>query len=179
MGCFLYKTSFANFLNSILNHSFVLSKRTIIGLIVGSIIIALGGYSLISHIGPTIPVTENFIVDKGSKPTTLTIPAPNHAPQHLEITGDTFDLKLKSPGNGLQIPTTSYKKELTLDWTHLEDGETKIMINNTGNQELNITAVTLQTPNPTGFTFDLMVVISGMVIIGFSMGFTLRKPKGF
>jgi len=24
-----------------------------------------------------------------------------------------------------------------------------------------------------------MVITSGMVIIGFSMGFTLRKPKGF
>jgi len=157
----------------------VLDKRTIIGLVVGSIIIALGAYSLISHLGPTITENEHFVVDVG-EPIFFTIPAPNHSPQHMEITGDTFDLKLESPSTGLQIPNmTSYKNELTLDWVHVADGETKIQIQNTGNTELEIIAVTNQTPNPIGFTFDLMVIISGMVILGFSMGFTLRKPKGF
>ena len=61
----------------------------------------------------------------------------------------------------------------------MEDGETKIEIQNTGNKELEITAETNQTPNPFGLTFDLMVMISGVVIIGFSLGFTIRKPKGF
>ncbi len=157
----------------------MLSKRTIIGMIVGSIIIGLGGYSIISHIGPTVSITENFVIGQGDR-VTLKIPAPNHASQHLEITGDTFDLKLKSPGDGLQIPNmTSYVNELTLDWTHLQDGETNIVIQNTGDEELNIKADTLQTPDPIGFTFDLMVITSGVIIIGFSMGFTLRKPKGF
>ena len=68
---------------------------------------------------------------------------------------------------------------MILDWVHLVDGDSKILIQNTGNKELEITAITKQTPSPVGFTFDLMVIISGMVIIGFSMGFTLRKPKGF
>lgn len=157
----------------------MLSKRTIIGFIVGSAIIGLGAYSLILHLGPTISVTENFAVDVGES-LSLTIPAPNHAPQSLKITGDTFDLKLKSPSNGLQIPNmTSYSKELTLDWVHVDDGETKIFIQNTGTKELQVMADTNQTPDPLGFTFDLMVIISGLVIIGFSMGFTLRKPKGF
>jgi hypothetical protein len=95
------------------------------------------------------------------------------------ITGDTFDLNLKSPGNGLQINQTSYKDELKLDWVHLADGETKIEIQNTGNTELEITGVLIRSSDPIWFTYDLMVIISGMVIIGFSMGFTLRKPKGF
>lgn len=157
----------------------MLSKRTIIGMIVGCIIIGLGGYSLISHMGPTVSITENFTVGQGDG-ATLRIPAPNHSPQHVMITGDTFDLKLKSPGDGLQIPNmTSYADELTLEWAHLQDGESIIVIQNTGNEELNVTADTIQTPDPIGFTFDLMVITSGVVIIGFSMGFTLRKPKGF
>ena len=156
----------------------MLTKRTLIGLIVGIAIIALGGYSLISQLGPTVAVNENFIIDVGD-PVSLTIPAPINAPQSLTIKGETFDLKLNSPGDGLQIPNTSYKEELTLDWTHSEDGESKIQIQNTGNTELNIVATTEQTPNPIGFTFDIMVITSGIVIIGFSMGFTLRKPKGF
>jgi len=156
----------------------MLSKRTIIGLIIGIAIIAIGGYSLILHIG-TITINENYIVEVGDS-AFYTIPAPNHTPQHMEIVGDAFDLKLTSPSTGLQIPnTTSYKNELTLDWVHVADGETKIQIQNTGNTELEITGVLIRSSDPIWFTFDLMVIISGMVIIGFSMGFTLRKPKGF
>ena len=154
-----------------------MSKRTIIGLIVGSTIIAIGGYSLITHIG-TIAIDESYSLAIGDS-IPYTIPAPNHTPQHMKITGDSFDLKLQSPGDGLQIPTTSYKNELTLDWTHMEDGETKILIKNTGNDELLITGVLIRSSDPIWFTFDLMVIVSGLVIIGFSMGFTLRKPKGF
>jgi hypothetical protein len=156
----------------------VLSKRTIIGLIVGSIVIALGGYSIIIHIGPTVDMDEYFLVVVGDS-IPLTIPAPANAPQSLIITGNTFDLKLQSPGDGLQIPNTSYKNELKLEWTPVESGNTKILIQNTGDSDLEIIAVTKQTPNPFGFTFDVMVLITGIIIIGFSMGFTLRKPKGF
>jgi len=118
----------------------MLSKRTIIGLIVGIAIIAIGGYSLILHIG-TITINENYVIEVGGS-TIYTIPAPNHTPQHMEITGDAFDLKFKSPSNGLQIPNmTSYENELTLDWVHVADGETIIHIQNTGNSELEITGV--------------------------------------
>lgn len=156
----------------------MLTKRTIIGLVVGSVIIAIGAYSLISHIG-TITIQEDYVIGVGDS-TSYTIPAPNHTPQHMMIVGEAFDLKLESPSNGLQIPNmTSYQNELTLDWVHLADGETKILIQNTGNSELEITGELIRSSDPVWFTFDLMVITSGMVIIGFSMGFTLRKPKGF
>ena len=166
----------------------MLSKRTIIGLIAGIAIITIGGASLITHIG-TLTINENYVVEVGGS-TTYRIPAPNHTPQHMEITGDAFDLKLKSPSTGLQIPSTdsentieSFKNRidepLKLDWVHLEDGETKIDIQNTGNTELEITGVITTSYKPEIVTIDLMVIISGMVIIGFSMGFTFRKPKGF
>jgi hypothetical protein len=97
----------------------------------------------------------------------------------MKIVGDAFDLKLQSPADGLQIPTTSHKKEATIDWVHLADGESRIQIQNTGESELSITGELIRSSDPVWFTFDLMVITSGMVIIGFSMGFTLRKPKGF
>ncbi len=155
----------------------MLSKRTIIGFVVGSIIIGIGGYSLITHIG-TITINENYVVGTGDS-TVYTIPAPAGTPQTMKIIGDSFDLKLQSPGEGLQIPKTSYKKETTLEWVHNEDGATGIQIQNTGNTELEITGILIRSSDPIWFTFDLMVIVSGMVIIGFSMGFTLRKPKGF
>ncbi|MDH3361963.1 MAG: hypothetical protein OEL56_06710 [Nitrosopumilus sp.] len=156
----------------------MMSKRTIIGLIIGSAIIVVGGYSLITHIG-TITIYENYSVAVGDS-IPYTIPAPKDTIQHMKITGDSFDLKLQSPGTGFQIPNmTSYKNELPLDWVHEADGETKILIKNTGNDELLITGVLIRSSDPIWFTFDLMVIVSGLVIIGFSMGFTLRKPKGF
>ena len=155
----------------------MLSKRTIIGLIVGSAIIAIGGYSLLLHIG-MITINEDYVVGVGDS-MSYTIPAPASTPQHMKIIGDAFDMKLQSPGDGLQIPITSHKKETTIDWTHLVDGETRVQIQNTGESELEITGILIRSSDPVWFTFDLMVITSGMVIIGFSMGFTLRKPKGF
>ena len=155
----------------------MLSKRTIIGLVVGTAIIAIGGYSLLLHIG-MITINEDYVVGVGDS-MSYTIPAPASTPQHMKIMGDAFDVKLQSPGDGLQIPITPHKKEATIDWTHLVDGETRIQIQNTGESELEITGILIRSSDPVWFTFDLMVITSGMVIIGFSMGFTLRKPKGF
>ena len=156
----------------------MLATRTVIGLVVGSIIIVLGGYSLLLHLAPTVSMDEDFVISTGDS-ASFSIPAPKDAPQYMMIVGDTFDLQLSSPGDGLNIPNTSYQKELILDWAHAEDGQTKILIQNTGGNELEITANTNQTPDPFGITFDFMVITSGVVILGFSLGFTLRKPKGF
>ena len=155
----------------------MLSKRTVIGLVVGTAIIAIGGYSLLTHIG-MITINEDYVVGVGDS-MSYTIPAPASTPQHMKIIGDSFDITLQSPGEGLQIPITSHKKETTIDWTHLVDGQTRIQIQNTGESELEITGILIRSSDPVWFTFDLMVITSGMVIIGFSMGFTLRKPKGF
>jgi len=156
----------------------MLSKRTIIGLIAGIAIITIGGASLITHIG-TLTINENYVVEVGDS-IFYTIPAPIHTPQHMLITGDAFDLKLESPRGGLQIQnTTSYTDRLNLNWIHIRDGETIIQIQNTGNTELSITGELVRSSDPIWFTYDVMVMITGIVIIGFSMGFTLRKPKGF
>ena len=90
----------------------MLSKRTIIGLIAGIAIITIGGASLITHIG-TLTINENYVVEVGDS-MSYTIPAPIHTPQNMNIIGDAFDLKLASPGNGLQIPNTPHKNELLL-----------------------------------------------------------------
>jgi hypothetical protein len=86
----------------------VVAPRTIIGLIIGSVIIALGASSLIIHMGPN-SINENYYVEVGQA-TSYTIPAPANTPQSMKIIGDAFDLKLESPGDGLQIPKNSYYK---------------------------------------------------------------------
>lgn len=137
----------------------------------------IGAVSLIQHIG-IITINEEYYVKIGDS-TFYTIPAPENTIQSMNILGDSFNVTLSSPGKGLQIPETIHKKEIQLDWTHIENGDTHIKIENTGNAELAITGTLNRSSDPIWFTYDLMVIISGMVIIGFSMGFTFRKPKGF
>ena len=155
----------------------MLSKRTIIGLVVGSIIMGIGALSLIQHLGP-ITIDEEHYVKVGES-SSYTIPAPYGSEQYMQITGDVFNVTMSIPGAGSQAPETVHTDKAELSWTHLEDGETNIKIENTGNEELSVTGTLIRSSDPIWFTYDLMVIISGMVIIGFSMGFTLRKPKGF
>ena len=155
----------------------MLSKRTIIGIIAGSIIIALGAASIFTHIGvQEFSVNDSFPI--GEK-TTYRLNAPQHTNQNMTISGDAYDITLSSPADGLQIPTTSHKNEVSLDWVHLADGESVIEIQNTGQSELNVTGTVYHTSDPIFISYDILVIISGMVIIGFSAGFSLRKPKGF
>ncbi len=155
----------------------MLEKRTLIGFIVGSAIIGIGAYSLLSSLGfQTVNVDETFDIGES---TSYQISANKGAMQHMTITGEKFDLKLSSPGGDPEIPLTPYTKEASLNWAHLEDGITRIQIQNTGNSELNVKGTLQVTSDPILFTYHFVVIISGIVIIGFSMGFTLRKPKGF
>ena len=155
----------------------MLATRTIIGFIVGSAIIGIGVYALVTGIGfQTIEVDETFDIGES---TSYQISANKGAQQEMTITGEKFDAKLTSPGGDPEIPLTTFTKEQTFKWAHLEDGVTRIQIQNTGSSELHIVATLQITSDPILFTYHLVVIISGIVIIGFSMGFTLRKPKGF
>ncbi len=155
----------------------MISKRTAIGIGVGSAIIAISVVSLFLNFGiQTIEVDETFGLGEA---TTYRISAPVHTPQKMKITGDTFDVRLESPADGLQVPSTTHKKEVTFDWVHLADGETRINIQNTGNSEIHVTATFQTSTDPLFITYDIMVIITGLVIIGLSLGFSIRKPRGF
>jgi len=91
----------------------MISKRTIIGLIIGIAIIGIGGASLFLHIG-TLTINENYTIVIGDS-AFYTIPAPINTPQSMTITGAAFDLKLESPADGLQIPNTSYKDKVCVE----------------------------------------------------------------
>ena len=155
----------------------MLTKRTAIGIGVGSAIIVIGIASFFLHLGiQTIEVDDKL--DLGDS-TSYRLMAPAHSYQFLKITGEKFELKMESPGDGLQIPLTPHAKEIELEWTHLIDGETRINIQNTGNSELQIIGTVQVSTDPLFITYDIMVAIAGMVIIGFSLGFSFRKPRGF
>ena len=139
--------------------------------------VSIGIAAFVMSIGiQTVEIDDTYGIGEG---TSYKFSAPDHSEQNVKITGDTFDVELSTPAGGLQVPLREHKKEVSFQWFHLADGESRIQIQNTGNTELTITGVLIRSSDPIWFTYDLMVITAGMVIIGFSMGFTLRKPKGF
>lgn len=153
------------------------TKRTIIGIIIGSVIISIGTAALVMAFGlHTLNVDETISTGQ-SLPYTITAPASTS--QSMSIVGDKFDLTLSSPGDGLQIPLTSFKDQHDIEWTHVQDGTTTITIQNTGSIQLNVTAVLQISSSPIEIPYHFLVITSGVIIIGFSLGFSIRKPKGF
>ena len=155
----------------------MLSTRTIIGIVVGSAIIAIGVYALITSFG-VHQVDFDDTYSPGES-TTYQFFAPIHSKQWINITGDTFNVYLKSPRGGLQISEEEYKKELSIEWIHLLDGESILKLNNTGNSDLNAKGYFTVITEPIQTTYHILVITAGVVIIGFSAGFSVRKPKGF
>src|SRR3990172_6739595 len=98
----------------------MLSTRTIIGIVIGSILIILGGYFLYQDlIKESIDVNDTYAIGKS---TTYQFTAPEHSKHFLNVTANSFKLSLASPRGGLQIPEQDYKNELSLEWVHLVDG---------------------------------------------------------
>jgi len=154
-----------------------MSKRTIIGTVVGSVIIAIGLYAFVTSFGiQSVNDNETFVAGES---TTYQFDAPAHAKQILNITGNSFQLTLASPRGGLQIPESDYENELSLEWVHLEDGQSRVNIQNTGDSDLNIYYEFEVLTDPIQITYHVVVIITGIVILGFSAGFSIRKPKGF
>ena len=153
------------------------SKRTIIGTIVGSGIVALGLVSLIMSFGiQTVEIDDTYGIGEF---TSYKFTAPAHYSQFVVISGETFDVKLSTPADGLQVPLTPHKDKVSFEWVHLEDGESRLEIQNTGQSELHVSGTVEISTDPIYYTYHVLVIISGIVIIGFSAGFSIRKPRGF
>jgi len=155
----------------------VLSTLTIIGIVVGSVIIAIGSYALVTSFGlQTVYVDDTFQVGES---TSYSFSAPRSSKHFINITADSFEVVLQSPQGGLQIKDEQFKKELSIEWVHLVEGESRLQVRNTGDSELNISGYVTKLTEPILITYHILVIIAGLIIIGFSAGFSVRKPRGF
>ena len=156
----------------------MLNKYTPIGLIVGCIISGLGVASKIDFIASPIDILnfdDNFGVGES---TTFVFQAPENSFQKLMITGDSFDVKVSTPDNEVKFDG-SYKDRADISWTNTISGENIIKIQNIGNSELNAKGTLEKSRDPLFLTYHILVIIAGIVVIGFSAAFTVRKPRGF
>ena len=154
------------------------SKFTIIGLIIGSIVSLLGAASMIDSFANPNEIqdtNETFGIGDTDK---IRFNAPENSFQTLTITGEAFDLKIITPDDSNNVDQ-SIKDKATFSWTNLTPGEIIIQIQNTGNSEFNVSGTFELQRDPLFFTYSILVIVAGIVIIGFSAGFSVRKPKGF
>ena len=156
----------------------MLSKYTVIGLIVGGIIVALGVASMIDSLANPNEIrqtNDTFGIGDSDK---IRFNATANSFQTLIITGDTFDVKIFTPDEKNNI-SNSYKDKVTFSWTNTVYGENIIQIQNTGQSEFNVSGTFELARDPLFFTYHILVIIAGVVVIGLSAAFTARKPRGF
>ena len=156
----------------------MLNKYTMVGLVVGCIISGLGVASMIDFLAnpiDTMDFDDNFGVGES---TTFVFQASENSFQKLMITGNSFDVKVSIPDNVAKFDN-SYKNTADLSWVNTISGENIIKIQNTGDSELNAKGTLEKLRDPLFLTYHILVIIAGIVVIGFSAAFTVRKPRGF
>ena len=156
----------------------MLNKYTIIGLIVGCVISGLGVASMVDSLVNPIEIRQTNDTFGTGDSDKIRFNAPANSFQTLTITGDTFDVKILTADEKNNIDD-SYKDEATFSWTNTVSGENVIQIQNTGQSEFNISGTFELSRDPLFLTYHILVIIAGIVVIGFSAAFTVRKPRGF
>jgi len=156
----------------------MLNKFTIIGLIIGSVISLLGVSSMIDSLGNPNEVQEDSQIFGVGEMDKIQFNAPENSSQKITITGDSFDVKISTPNSNNNV-NESFKGKANLSWTSADSGETIIVIQNTGESEFTEDYRFELERDPLFFTYSILVIIAGIVIIGFSAGFSAKKPKGF
>ena len=154
----------------------MLSKKSILGIVIGSVGVILGTFFLIQDLMSNMH-DVNDIVDI-EKSDIFAFDALQHYHESLNITGSSFHVTLKSPQDGLQI-NRDFTKTISFDWVSLHNGKHFINITNTGDSPLHVTGKLQAVTNPIIFTSHLIVISSGVLIIGMSAVFSIRRPKGF
>ena len=156
----------------------MLNKYTIIGLIVGCVISGLGVASMIDSLVNPFEIRQTNDTFGTGDSDKIRFNAPANSFQTLTITGDTFDVKILTADEKNNIDD-SYKDEATFSWTNTVSGENVIQIQNTGQSEFNISGTFELSRDPLFLTYHILVIIAGIVVIGFSAAFSVRKPRGF
>ena len=156
----------------------MLNKLTIIGIVIGCAISILGAASMATSLNTPNEIQEDTATFGVGDLDKINFNAPENSSQSLTVTGDSFDVKITTPDSNNDVDA-SFKNKANFSWTTTTAGQTIITIQNTGDSEFTENYRFELERDPLFFTYSILVIIAGVVIIGFSAGFSARKPKGF
>ncbi len=152
------------------------TKRTVIGLAVGSAIAGIGIAALAGSFGLQEVSGTDLLSEGRSAAFSLTAPAGTE--QSVLVSGAKFDLELDNPA-GMSVPRETYEGSHAVTWLHVSDGTALLNVRNTGEGEVSVEYDFSVVTDPVLFAYHFVVITAGVIIIGFSMGFSVRKPRGF
>ncbi|MBT3474908.1 MAG: hypothetical protein HOM82_03435 [Thaumarchaeota archaeon] len=156
----------------------MLNKLTIIGIIIGSGISILGAASMVTSLNSPNEIQEDTATFGVGGLDKINFNAPENSSQSLTVTGASFDIKITTPDSSNDVDA-SFKDKASFSWTSNTAGQTIIAIQNTGDSEFTENYKFELARDPLFFTYSVLVIIAGVVVIGFSAGFSAKKPKGF
>ena len=156
----------------------MLNNLTIIGIIIGSAISILGVASMATSLNSPNEIQEDTATFGVGDLDKINFNAPENSSQSLTVTGASFDIKITTP-DSINDVNSSFKDKASFSWTSKTAGQTIILIQNTGDSEFTESYKFELARDPLFFTYSILVIIAGIVIIGFSAGFSAKKPKGF
>lgn len=155
----------------------MITGKTLVGMIVGAAIIAIGGAALLMDWGlQDKEIDETFAAGELAP---YRFPAEAGARQYLVISADLFEVEMRVPGDAGPSAPTQYRDRHKLAWHHEEGGVSIVHVRNTGPSEMHIEGTVQVTTDQIQILHHVLVMISGIVIIGFSAAFSLRRPRGF
>ena len=152
------------------------TKKSAAGIGIGSVAVVLGTFFLFQTMISNIH-DVNDVVDIG-KSDVFEFDTEQHYYESLNVTGNSFHVKINTTPDGMQVDQ-DFEKTKSFEWSSLKNGKHFINITNTGGSILRITGKLEAVTNPLIFTSHLIVILSGVLIIGISAAFSIRKPKGF
>jgi len=154
----------------------MLTKKTTAGIGIGSFVVAIGTYFLlVGIVFHTHQVNEIVGIGKND---VFQFYAEKHFPETLNVTGSSFHVKLKSPADGLQVDH-DFTNQVNFTWVSLENGQHTVNITNTGDSILKVIGKLNATTDSLELMSHLIVITSGVLIIGISAAFSIKKPRGF
>ena len=156
----------------------MLNKFTIIGIIIGTAISLLGVASMVTSLNSPNEIQEDTATFGVGDLDKINFNAPENSSQSLTVTGASFDIKITTPDSSNDVDA-SFKDKASFSWTSNTAGQTIIAIQNTGDSEFTENYKFELARDPLFFTYSVLVIIAGVVVIGFSAGFSAKKPKGF
>ena len=155
----------------------MLSKYTIVGMAVGIVISGIGIWALADAIINPVRIVEFDENLKAGNNQTYSFNAPPNSEQKISVVGDSARIDLTKPGE----PESDYvfKTNGDLSWKLADGGHNIVKVQNAGESDLNISGVFEVEKDPIFFTYHILVITSGVIIMGFSAVFSVRKPRGF
>jgi hypothetical protein len=137
-------------------------------MVAGIIFIAIGAAS---SIYTNVPVQVS--VDYTVLPGQIDVITPNMnvgSDANVTLSGSSYEFNVSDP-DGISLASEQGNATFNYVLIAQKAGEHRIVVNNTGTSELSITGTAETKSSPLGFTGALMLVVTGIIVIGLGLRF--------